>query len=307
MTPYRPSILVADNDEASRDDLAVFFSEKGWDCNVVSDAQQFDKELNTEAEYDLVIADPDMPGLDLTTLIMDVFRRKPSQALIVVGSSADTNNDMRFIHSGITDVITKPVDFSLIERCIEQAVRLRDQDERERVSARFIVSERTEIKCTCRELAQVQALALPILGRLVESGLLTSYEGLKIRLAIQEALLNAMEHGNLELDSRWKEEICEDGVDRFSRVRKERLADPTYADRIIRFKSFFDGYRLEITIQDEGEGFLASESFVQDVGENLSCFGRGMTLMNDAVDEVRYANGGSEVTLVKVLRKSGGQ
>ena len=307
MTPYRPSILVADNDEASRNGLTVFFSEKGWNYNVVSDAQQFDRELNTEAEYDLVIADPDLPGLDLTTLVRDVFRRKPSQALIVVGSSPDTNREMRLIHNRTTDVITKPVDFTLIERCIEQAVRLRDQDERERMSARFIASERTEIKCTCRELAEVQALALPILGRLVEGGLLTSYDGLKIRLAIQEAILNAMEHGNLELESRWKEELGEDGIDRFSRVRKERLADPIYADRIVRFMSFFDGDRLEITITDEGEGFLASESFVQDVGENLSCFGRGMTLMNDAVDEVRYANGGSEVTLIKVLQKSGGQ
>jgi DNA-binding response OmpR family regulator len=303
MTPYRPNILVADNDEATRRDLSAFFSRKGWDCNVVCDVEQFGRELSAEAEYDLVIADPDLPGLDLMALVMDVFRRKPSQALIVVGSSPQSDQEMRLIHNGITDVITKPVDFSLIERCIEQAVRLRGQDERERSSARFIASERTEMQFTCQQLAELQAVALPILERLVEADLLTSYDGLKIRLAIQEGILNAMEHGNLELDSRWKEEYEPDGSDKFSRVRRERLADPNYRDRTVHFVSVFDGEVLEITIKDEGDGFLASERFVQDIGENLSCFGRGMTLMNDAVDEIRYTDGGSQVTLIKILRK----
>lgn len=306
MNTYRPNILVADNDARSRQDLCAFFARKGWDCNIVTNAEAFDKELCAEAEYDLVIADPAMPGLDLQSLVRDIFKKKPSQALVVVGASPKNQAEMQYIHNGITDFLTKPVDFSLIERCIEQAVRLRDQEERERMTFRFIKSERTEMKFTCRELADVQALALPILSRLVESSRLSSYEGLKMRLAIQEAILNAVEHGNLELESKWKEEFEEDGRDKFSKVRRERLSDPMYSERLVELSSWFDGECLEITVKDEGGGFLGSTTFAPDVSKNLSCFGRGMTLINDAVDELRYADGGSEVTLVKRLTDSGG-
>ena len=306
MNTYRPNILVADNDARSRQDLCAFFAQKGWDCNIVSDAEAFDKELGAGAEYDLVIADPDLPGLDLKSLVRDIFKKKPSQALVVVGASPKNQAEMQYIHNGITDFLTKPVDFSLIERCIEQAVRLRDQEERERMTLRFIKSEKTEMRFTCRELADVQALPLPILNRLVQSSRLSSYEGLKMRLAIQEAILNAVEHGNLELESKWKEEFGDDGRDKFSEIRKERLSDPMYSERLVQLSSWFDGECLEITVKDEGNGFLGSDTFVPDLSQNLSCFGRGMTLINDAVDELRYAEGGSEVTLVKRLNGSGG-
>lgn len=306
MNTYRPNILLADNDAQSRRDLCEFFAQKGWDCNIVSNAEAFDKELGAEAEYDLVIADPSLPGLDLKSLVRDIFRKKPSQALVVVGASSKNQTEMQYIHNGLTDFLTKPVDFSLIERCIEQSIRLRDQEERERMTVRFIKSEKTEMRFTCRELADVQALALPILSRLVDGARLSSYEGLKMRLAIQEAMLNALEHGNLELESRWKEEFEEDGRDKFSKVRGERLSDPLYSERIVKLSSWFDGDCLEITIKDEGNGFLGSETFVPEVSQNLSCFGRGMTLINDAVDELRYAEGGAEVTLIKRLNGSGG-
>lgn len=306
MNTHRPNILVADNDEESRREFCVFFAEKGWDCNVVGDVAAFDRELGTEAEYDLVIADPALPGLDLQSVIRDIFRKKPSQTLVVVGASPKSQAEMQYIHNGVTDFLSKPVDFSLIERCIEQAVRLRDQEERERMTLRFIKSEKTEMRFTCRELADVQAVALPILSRLVESARLSSYEGLRMRVAIQEAILNALEHGNLELESRWKEEFGEDGRDKFARIRRERLADPSYSERFVELSSWFDGECLEITVKDEGNGFLGSTTFVPDLSQNLSCFGRGMTLISDAVDELRYAEGGSEVTLVKRLNGPGG-
>jgi anti-sigma regulatory factor (Ser/Thr protein kinase) len=155
---------------------------------------------------------------------------------------------------------------------------------------------------SCKQLREIQAISLPIVGRLLAGGLISESDALRIRLAVQEAVLNALEHGNLELDSRWKEIEGGEGLDKFASIRRQRMRDPIYADRCVRVTSIFEEDRFEIMIKDEGKGFLNSRQPIIPGAQNLSCFGRGMTLINNAVDEVRFNDNGSEVTLVKYLK-----
>lgn len=305
MSFERPSILLADNDASSQNAFRTFFERRGWNCTVVSDVAGLGHELERSG-YDIVIADSEMPGLSPLLLLGDVFRKKPSQALVVVGDSVTSDRGLKLLRSGVTDVITKPVDFAWLERCVEQAACAKRQEDRERLSYKFVASERTEMRFSCRELHEAQAISLPIVARLMGSERLKENDALKIRLAVQEALLNAVEHGNLELKSAWKEEFMSDGGDKFSFIRRERMEDPDFADRMVSIVSDFNGERIEIVIRDEGKGFLHAEHPISNVGDNLSCFGRGLTLMCNAVDEVRYGSGGAEVTLVKRLVKKGG-
>jgi anti-sigma regulatory factor (Ser/Thr protein kinase) len=157
------------------------------------------------------------------------------------------------------------------------------------------------MRFTCRELGDAQLISLPILSRLIQTQRLLETDGLKLRLAIQEALLNAVEHGNLELQSTWKEEFLPDGSDKFSSVRRARLQDPHFADRSVCLTTWFNRDTLEIVVKDEGKGFRHSDQAPRVDAGNVSCFGRGMTLICHAVDEVRYSDGGSEVTLIKRL------
>lgn len=294
----QPSILVADSDEGRRGALQTLCSDRGWGCTVVTDPQELQRLVEVGA-FDLVVADAEMPGLDYKTLLGQACRRKPSQLLAVVGDSPAGESDVRMFRGSETDVITRPTDLAWIERCMEQATASKRQETREQLAYSFVVSERTEMQFSCRQLGEAQAISLPIVSRLVASRRLTETDGLKIRLAVQEALLNAFEHGNLELDSRWKEEWI-GGTDKFSAVRKERLMDSFYADRMVSVISWFDGQVVEIIVKDQGNGFRPNE--LKRANESdLSCFGRGLTLINNAVDEVRYSCGGTEVTLVKRL------
>jgi DNA-binding response OmpR family regulator len=302
MSVARPAVLLADAEKVSQDMLRSFFERRGWDCTVVADVTKFGDELERTG-YDIVIADAAMPGLNPMLLLGEVFKKRPSQALVVIGDSGSSSHDLRMMRSGVTDVITKPVDLAWLERCVEQAISAKRQEERERLAYRFITSERTEMRFTCRELGEAQTISLPLLSRLVEAQRLAENDGLKLRLAIQEALLNAVEHGNLELKSTWKEEIMPDGSDKFSFVRRERMQDPEYADRSICLTSWFNQDALEIVVKDEGRGFMHAGKPPSVNMHNVSCFGRGMNLICNAVDEVRYSNGGSEITLIKRLNK----
>jgi len=304
MQSSQPHILLADGDTESQERFRAFFKRRGWDLEIVRDASRLGEVLEL-SDYDVIIADVSMPGLSPSLLLGQAFRKRPTQALVVIGESAENDASVRLLRSGITDVITKPVDFTWLERCVEQAYSVRRQDEREKQTYAFVTSERTVMEFSCKQLREIQAISLPIVGRLLASGLLTDNEALRIRLAVQEAVLNALEHGNLELDSRWKEVEDVNGIDKFSSVRRQRMQDPRYADRRVRVTSDFAERLFQITIRDEGQGFLNSRESVVPLAQNLSCFGRGMTLISNAVDEVRFNHNGSEVTLVKYLQYAG--
>jgi anti-sigma regulatory factor (Ser/Thr protein kinase) len=168
----------------------------------------------------------------------------------------------------------------------------------------FVTSERTEFKIVCLDSHLVESFELPIIDRLTNDGLLSEGEALRLRVAVQEALANAIEHGCLELESTWREEAVADGADKFSLVRQERLQDPRYNQRVVLVSSYFDGRQLEISVCDDGRGFLAGSDVKvgDDIVCSISCSGRGLELIANAADEVKFNRNGAEIVLIKRIR-----
>jgi len=283
-----PSILLADGDEQSREMFGTFFEGRGWVYDVVPDSSSMVGALE-KGTYDIVIADVELSGPDATHFLTDILDKHPSQPIIAVSPNPTYENVLKVFRSGATDLLARPIDFSWLERVVQQIVFSRRNDEREKATYRFVTHEEAEMRFSSSDLAQLPSISLPLVGRLAQSGLVSHTDALKIRLAVQEAVLNGLEHGNLELDSRWKEELASDGCDKFSSIRKQRLADPAYADRSVVVKLTFREGILEITVRDEGKGFLNSRGAADDCkADSLACSGRGLALMSSAVDEVRF-------------------
>ncbi|MEY4668096.1 MAG: Transcriptional regulatory protein ZraR [Pseudomonadota bacterium] len=298
-----PCILLADGNEQSRKMFGSFFAGRGWSYDVVPDSSAMEGALE-RGSYDIIIADMELAGPDSARVLREILEKHPSQPIIAVSPNATYEDALTMFRSGATDLLARPVDFGWLERIVQQIVSSRRNDERERATYRFVTSEHAEMRFSCADLARFSAVSLPLVGRLAQSGMLSHTDALKIRLAVQEAVLNGLEHGNLELDSRWKEEIGRDGSDKFASVRKERLADPRYANRHVYVTLGFCDGRLEITVRDEGQGFLNAQA-AQKKGklDSLACSGRGLALMSSAVDEVRFDKNGSVVTMIKQLHE----
>jgi CheY-like chemotaxis protein len=298
-----PHILLADDDPRSCALFSAFFERLGWRYEVVPDMQTVVSAV-TSGDYDVVIADVTMPGIDPTRFLDDVRRQSPSQAIIALSDDASFENALSFFRSGAMGVIPRPVDFSWLEHIVTDVVHALRYDEGERKLYRNVASERTELCFSCRQLADSERISLPILTRLRECGMLSEASALRIKLAVQEAVMNGFEHGNLELSSAWKEEFQADGVDKFTAVRRERLQNPFYADRQVWVVSWLHDGTLEIVVKDDGSGFLPHDGEFQGgirSPDELSCSGRGLALMSGAVDVVRFARKGAEVTLIKYL------
>lgn len=125
---------------------------------------------------------------------------------------------------------------------------------------------------------------------------------LRLLLAYQEALTNAVEHGCLELDSILKEDFDETGKDSFSIRRHERLRDPNWNQRKVYVEARWANAVLEISIEDEGKGFLKEE---KTNSEALPLHGRGIGLLYSLMDEVEYDKHGRKLVMRKRLTNHG--
>ena len=118
----------------------------------------------------------------------------------------------------------------------------------------------------------------------------------QVSTALTEAINNAIEHGNLELNS----ELRESAGDEYRRVRIERTDSLPYRDRKVRIYMEVTSNTLRVVISDEGPGFDPSTLPDPTDAENLlKPSGRGLLLIRTFMDEVTFSDSGSEITMIK--------
>ncbi len=148
------------------------------------------------------------------------------------------------------------------------------------------------------ELSQIPVIVQQLLAEFRKVGPLSQRERCRMCLALEEAITNALVHGNLEVDSKLKNSLD----DQFERKVQERRQSSPYCDRSVEIVGWFNTEQAVFEITDEGPGFDVSQ--VPDPTQDalLDCpSGRGIFLMKSCMDEVRFNSKGNQVTLVKNL------
>jgi len=129
------------------------------------------------------------------------------------------------------------------------------------------------VKCTLVVESQPSALNRPcrqILSALDARGF-TQDDIFAVHLALEEAFLNAVKHGN-KMD----------------------------ASKKVRLEYCVDAEKVEICITDEGEGFDPGTIPDPRVGENLyRPEGRGLLLISSYMHDVKYTEGGTCMRMVR--------
>jgi hypothetical protein len=96
--------------------------------------------------------------------------------------------------------------------------------------------------------------------------------------------VNAVEHGNLELESELRSEAGSQ-EDRYETLRRERMADPRYATRKVRVQLEADPVWATVEVSDEGQGIADRRGRGPDPEYPA---GRGIALMRRAFETVEH-------------------
>ena len=121
-------------------------------------------------------------------------------------------------------------------------------------------------------------------------------ERIRVGIALNEALLNAIQHGNLELNS----DLRQEDEQVFRDLGEERRRQPPYRDRRVHVRATLSRSEAVYVVEDEGPGFDPATVPVPSDPANLERIGgRGLMLIRTFMDEVEHNEKGNRITLRK--------
>jgi len=249
------------------------------------------------AAPDIVITDLFLPEATGLTVVKELKARHELCPVIVMAKDAPEPMIIQALRIGAADYLHKPVTGEELVLTLQRARNLMPGDLGDipgvcRAEYRLTVdSDPTHIPAMISWLLKTTASTLPPVRRL------------HLRGALQELLFNAIEHGNLEIVYREKQEALTAG--RYEQLLSCRLAQARLRDRrvCIHVAHDKDANNLVYRITDEGKGFkwqsLLARS--QEVCESEGVNGRGVFLARSFFPSLTYNERGNEVTLTVSL------
>lgn len=300
LTPT-PQLLLIHDQKTVKSDYSGFFDKNGWAFDCISDLSQGIKAAR-DNNYEIIITDLDLPGISCQTFLDQIREHRPNQAIMIVSSANKAEEAIRALRSGAVDFLQKPIDQRFLQETIVRIVNCLRENEAHSKLLKCLSKYQSSYTFTAKILANNNFIP-PILNELYLAGIIDLNLKLKITLALQEAMANSLEHGNLELASDLKDEFDDQGEDLFTKTRRERLEDPHYGDRLIIIEPSYDQGYLSFTIKDQGRGFDAPNSHEIDFSDEVSLlfYGRGLRIIFGSMDKVLYEDGGTKVTISKKI------
>lgn len=118
----------------------------------------------------------------------------------------------------------------------------------------------------------------------------------RIGIALEEAVVNAISHGNLEVSTSTRLQSDQ----RYRALLEERRRQTPYRDRHLHVAAQLSRRKARFVIRDEGPGF--SPTSLPDASDpaTLDCpTGRGLLLIRTFMDEVKHNGAGNEIVMIK--------
>lgn len=126
---------------------------------------------------------------------------------------------------------------------------------------------------------------------------------LSIRISVREMIINAIEHGNLQISFKEKTEAQKQGS--YMQLLNERQNDERYRDRKVEVDYALSQIEFSVRIKDQGEGFdhrVVMARGVEGINREMMTHGRGINMAMAAFDRIVYNEAGNEVFLVKHIK-----
>jgi two-component system, OmpR family, phosphate regulon sensor histidine kinase PhoR len=125
----KPRILVVDDDVALLEALpeTVRLHLEGLEVDTCDSATEALR-LIDETDYDVIVTDIKMPGMDGLALLAEIKARRPSTPTLLITGHGERNLAVAALRGGAHDLIQKPIDRDYFVASLERAVQLRALD-----------------------------------------------------------------------------------------------------------------------------------------------------------------------------------
>lgn len=248
---------------------------------------------------DVVITDMMMPEMDGMELVSRMHVEFPQVPVILITAHGSETLAVEALQHGATSYVPKPVLAEKLQETVEQVLALRRADRSFSQLISCLTTTRYEFAL------ENDPTLIPPLVDLVQQMLAgmqccDASTRMHAGIALEEALLNAVLSGNLEMEPHQVQEARSHmRQGHRSQIVEERRAESPYAERTTAVEVDIRREEATFVIRDEGRGFdLASVPERTDADMLEDREGRGLVLMKNFMDEVSFNEQGNEVTMI---------
>jgi CheY-like chemotaxis protein/anti-sigma regulatory factor (Ser/Thr protein kinase) len=295
-----PTVLVVDDSAVDRK-LVKGLLAKAADLKVelaASGEEAFERLAQSPAGQtrpELVVTDLVMPGISGLELVSQIVERYPDLPVILMTGKGSEEIAVKALAAGAASYVPKAALHQHLLTTVQDVLDM----VRERSShARLMGSlRRGRFQFVMRNDASLIPSLINHVQSLISSvGLCDEANVIRVCIALEEAVRNALFHGNLELTSEQREGDSAE----YERLIRERTASEPYARRKLTISVEVTRTSGRFVIRDEGPGFDPTKLPDPTDPENLErVSGRGLLLMRTFMDEVVFNPTGNEVTMLK--------
>lgn len=288
-----PAVLVVDDSQVDRRIAGAKLEQLGFEVSYAQHGREA-LDLIISRPPDVVLTDLIMPEMDGLELVKQMKAKRLSVPVILMTAHGSEEVAVNALRIGAANYVPK----KHLARDLEQTVRnvvalvMNRRAELQLLESlgyaefRFVLTNDT---CAIRPLIQ------HIQTQLRQMQIFEDNDIVRISTALQEAVVNAIEHGNLEL----KSELRELDGEYYELSQQRRQQDP-YKDRRVHVTVKLQRDQAEWFIRDEGPGYDPKCLPDPRDPENLEkVSGRGLLLIRTFMDDVSFNGTANEIRMSK--------
>jgi DNA-binding response OmpR family regulator len=287
-------VLVVEDSATQALEIRLLLEEAGFQVDVAPDGKAA-LEVIRASEPDLVLTDLNMPEMNGLELVEAIRGEHLGLPVILMTQHGTEEVAVLALQKGAASYLTKKnLGRDMVEAIDDVLAVTTAQKHQEQVIESLTF---TESRFT---LENNTALITPLIGHVHQSLSRMKFCDeiglIRIGVAIREALINAIHHGNLEVSSELR---ARDDDSYYERVEERRHIAP-YRDRRVFFTARESRTEAVYIVGDEGPGFDPAALPDPTDPTNLHKeYGRGLLLIRTFMDEVRHNPKGNEITMIK--------
>ena len=288
-------ILIVDDSAVERRVLAgLLGTNPDWTVDFAGDGAEALERCKL-CEPDLVLTDFNMPNMNGLQLLMKLKQHHSRVPVIIATAEGSEELAVTALQQGAASYVPKTLMARDLNRVVDTVLSASQDRRKTDVIQTLLIAQKLVFSFpTDRRLIGPAVNNLQEFG--VRFGVFSDRERTRVGVALEEAFLNAIIHGNLEVSSKLRD--ADDGS--YEKLIAVRMGQAPYRDRRVKVRAEFSAIEAKFIISDQGKGFDVSKLPDPTNAENMArAHGRGVLLIRTFMDDARYNSKGNQITLIK--------
>lgn len=287
-------VLIVEDDFISKEYLKEIVLAQGYESRTAENGRM-GLELYKSFKPDIILSDIQMPIMNGLEMLEEIRRERSDAIVVMLTAFGSEEYAVQSFLKGANNYLKKPVfhkDILLLLKRYENELNSRAKNE----GMPGIVIRR---ECTIKFKSRIEYIPKIVSQLIEETGNKFSDTAItEIEIGLNELIMNAIEHGNLEITQTEKSKALEEGL--LPVLYAQKQSDPRLEERLVTVDFKTNQTFAEWIIIDQGAGFNWTSVPNPTLGNHIHDLnGRGIFISKFQFDEMEYIGKGNIVRLRK--------